>query len=741
MNLSILNPADTVETQNRKLLSIAEALMNRVERATDQSGDSFAHFQRTIALEEQVRARTRDLQDALEHLNRANAELGATKAEAEAARTHLSNALEAVHEGFALFDAEGRMVMRNSRFCVYLPDVTRQIQPPMHYRDYVATVSKSGHLALEDEHARREFHDRRMAAHDRRHVNFTVELTRDRWVQVSEQQTPDGGTAILQTEITDMVRLERQERDKLLDTQAVMIRATLDHLNQGVAIFDAQHRLVGSNRRLGSILNPPMQILRAGTSFETIADYFEQLGFFGEQSDIVALGKWVSSTPRDPLNFRASSVAGQVFDIFCQEMPDRGFVVSLTDITAETEAQTALKQLNETLEQRVLARTEELKRARDTAERANDSRTRFVAAVSHDLLQPLNAAKLFLAGVNDAAVPDPENAKIQRARNALGSVETILGALLDITRLDAGEPGIDRGDLPLAPVLRTLAVEYREIAQTKGVSLTVEPLDVTIDSDQTYFRRILQNLISNAVRYTHEGEVRVSARAKGDDVVLEVADTGCGIPASRLAEAFREFTRIHSHTDADPGMGLGLAIVDRACRLLGHSLDVVSTVGEGTTFILRVPLARDSQERSPGLERKSRQAMPLRGLVALIIENDAETSAALAQLVEGWHMHTLEAANQAAAAEMLSEIELTPDIILSDFHLGEGPDGLETVDFVRQHFGDIPAVLVTANRSREVSANAAGRGLTVVYKPLNPEELRLTLEQAISDPGASTNRG
>ena len=726
---SIVDPNDSIDLQHKKLLRIAEALMNRVENAADRGGEGFTYFQTAIALGQQVKERTRALEDALEHLNRANAELTTTKAEAEAARMHLANALEAVHEGFAVFDGLGRMVMRNSRFCGYLPDVSPSLQPPMSYTAYVDKVCQSEFLALSDDAARAAFRKRRMAAHARRRVNFTVELQKDRWVQISEQHTPDGGTAILQTEITDMVRIERQERDKLLDTQSTRIRATLDHLNQGVAIFDQHSALVRSNQRLQSLLNPPIHLLRVGTSFGRIADYFDQQTIFSDHEQMRVLRDWVDDDDSNALSLRMATVNNQVFDMFCQAMPDRGFVISLTDITSQTEAEQALKQLNETLEVRVSERTRELKTARDDAERANETRTRFVAAVSHDLLQPLNAAKLFLAGMQTEPLEESEAGKLRRAKGALGSVETILGALLDITRLDTAEPGINRGALPLKPVLRSLASEYRHMAESKGVALHVDRLAVTIDSDQTYFRRVLQNLIGNAIRYTSQGSVRVTAQIVGDEVVLEVADTGSGIPKAQQTAIFGEFVRLQNGAIDEPGMGLGLAIVERACKLLGHPLTLDSTEGVGTTFSLRVPLSGAAADLS-GQERGQRPPLrPLKGLAALIIENDSETSAALAQLLESWEMLSFEAVNQSEAAAILSEVALKPDIILSDYHLDDGENGLDAIASFKEEFGDVPAVLLTADRSSEVRTKAWRAGVEVVFKPVDPDVLRGQLER------------
>ena len=275
MSHSLINPEDSLEAQNAKLLKITSVLMQRVEKATDDSGAAYAHFQRALMLEEEVRARTRDLEQTLELLNQSNAQLTEANAAAERARNDLSNALEAVEEGFALFNADDVMVMCNSRFGMHLPDVKARLSAGLSFQDYVRLVSQSDYLALPEGETPESWADERKRKHQERHVNFNVRIAGDSWIQVSEHRTSNGGTAILQTDVTDMIRLERQEREKLLDDQARLIRATLDHIDQGICIFDREHRLVGWNQRLGSLLSPPMHLLRVGRSFDSL---FEHIG-------------------------------------------------------------------------------------------------------------------------------------------------------------------------------------------------------------------------------------------------------------------------------------------------------------------------------------------------------------------------------------------------------------------------------------------------------------------------------
>lgn len=729
MGASYLNPTDDILRENAKLRQITEVLMKRVERDTDLSSASYSHFHAAIVLESQVRARTKDLGEALDLLNETNAALTSAKAEADQARADLTSALEAIREGFALFDADDRLIMRNSRFCSYLPDVAAMLRPGVTFGEYVEIVSDSAYLERPARQTKEEWRKSRMVAHQRRHVNFIVELKLDRWIQLSEQRTPENGTAILQTDVTDMLRMERQERDKLLDSQARLISATLDHLNQGVSIFDANLRLVGANRRIQELLLPPMQLLRTGTSFETMRRYFESNPLFQETFELRRLNDWVLGQPgRKPLALALTTIDNRHMDVFCQETPDKGVVVSFTDITAERNAVKAMHSLNETLETRVADRTAELREARDVAERASASKSRFVAAVSHDLLQPLNAAKLFIASLSEMPLrPDQKDLSV-RISNAFNSVETILGALLDITKLDADNPTLDRSDFPVSQIFQTLADEFSSEAKAKGLTLKVVDCGLQVNSDPAYLRRILQNLVGNAIRYTSEGKILAGARRVGNALRIEVWDTGAGIPTAQHDEIFKEFKRLATDTVAGPGMGLGLAIVERACHLLDHPLSFDSKEGRGSVFRVEVPIAAGRGATVPG-ERRLTKTTPddLNSMIALLIENESEVLAGMSLLLENWGVHTVEASSGEQATEIISDIDVVPDVILADLHLGPGDDGLTTIAKLRHKYGDIPAVLITADRDHAILIRTRENRVVLLQKPVEPHRLRAIL--------------
>ncbi len=726
MVLGLINDHDTLERQNEKLLKIVSTLMRRVEQDTDSSGVAYAQFQRAVMLEDEVRARTRDLERALDLLNESNAKLAIANWETEAARADLANAIETVQEGFALFNAEEKLVMCNSRFGMHMGDIRGQVKPGLLFRDYVRIVSRSKFLSLPPNETPEQWEARRMERHKDNSVVFNARLTGKRWIQVSEHRTPSGGTVILQTDVTDIVRLERQERERLIDDQSRLIRATLEHLKQGVCIFDSFGRLVGWNHRASELLSVQVKRFQLGSKFATICEHFRGSHSFTDDASVDFIIEWSEAkTERAPLSFEMQRGRDVTLAVFMQEMPDKGFVISFTDMSAERAAIRAMAEAKESLEHRVFERTLELEDALTEAERANASKSRFVAAASHDLLQPLSAAKLYLASLeNDLREPDPHKL-VQKASSALQSVENILGALLDISKLDSGLANTHISSVNLGTMMRQLGDEMGALASAKGLSFRQVHTSARVSSDATYLQRILQNLISNAVRYTTTGKVLVGVRNMPNKVRVEVWDTGPGIPEEEQDNIFGEFQRLNATASAADGMGLGLAIVERACALLHHPLHLKSEVGKGTVFSVELP-------------RSKTQALPTHAsvispqfthtdfgnLVVLLLENDDELRNAMTITMEQWGIDVLTCKSGQEALDLLDEIDMAPDVIVADYQLDDGEDGLDALRRLRALCGQIPACIISANRSTELVQACSDSGIPLLYKPIEPGFLR-----------------
>lgn len=730
--MQLIDPSDTIERQNAKLIKITEALMRRVEQKTEQSGLAYAQFERAALLEAQVRQRTQDLERTLDLLHDSNAQLAVANRETEAARSNLAEAIETVDEGFALFDAQDLLVMSNSRFCKDLSDIKASIQPGLAFKSYVDLIGSSRFLSLPAVENRATWTQKRMQRHTDNHVVFNVSLVWDRWLQVSEHRTASGGTVILQTDVTGIMRLERRERAKLMDRQAKMVRATLDHINQGVCIFGHDGRLVGWNMQMETLLNLPIDENVVGLEFAALVDRLgDQFDYSGTVSRAGLLAWAEKRTGRRPLTFEVDHGKDRVLSVFAQEMPDRGFVISFTDVTAEREAARALREMNETLERRVEERTLELGDALAEARRANASKTRFVAAASHDLLQPLSAAKLFVSSLEDRATDDLSREVAGKAVSALASVEGIIEALLDISKLDSGQASMNIQPVRLGSILTSLRDELTPSAGFRGLDLHIVDSSVVVRSDAVFLRRILQNLVSNALRYTAHGKVLVGVRRTDNGARIEVHDTGPGIALADQRTVFQEFKQLSPNRSGANGLGLGLAIVERACQSLGHPLALRSEPGQGCCFSVTVDCVQADVHDVIDTSPDTRLARPkAEGVMVLLVENDAEVARAITLMIEDWGSHVVHASSGEEALDLLDEIEIVPDGFLLDYQLGDGMQGTDLLARLRTRYGKVPARIISADRTPDLLKACIDLKVKLIPKPLNPARISRFLDAA-----------
>lgn len=721
-----LNPDDSLERQNQKLMQIVQSLMRRVEQKTEDSGLAYQQFERAALLETEVRERTRDLERALDLLQEANNRLGIANAETETARANLTEAIETINEGFALFEQGEGLVLRNSRFCRDFNDVAPFLVGGLSFEEYVKLISASTVMALPDGQTPAEWADARIKRHGDDHVVFNVRLRWDRWLQVSEHRTTRGGTVILQTDVTSIIRQERRARDRMRDQQAEMLQATLDHLNQGVCIFDKTQTLVGWNSRMDGLFASTSQRTALGMHFSVLLERLKEEMTFVDAITAEALRDWADTIGgRAPLTFEVQRGAEQTFSVFAQEMPDRGLVISFTDVTAERAAARTLSEMNELLEQRVADRTRELGLALAEAERANASKSRFVAAASHDLLQPLSAAKLFVSSLSEQTDPASAQAVMDKAEMALNSVEQFISALLDISKLDAGKAVFDVQPLCLSEIFLPLRTELMPLAQQKGIDLRILDCGLTVLSDPGYLRRIVQNLLTNAIRYTDQGRVLAGVRRVGDTARIEVWDTGHGIAHRDQQTIFREFERI-SPSNADTGLGLGLSIVERACSGLDHPLHLVSEPGRGSCFMVEVPI-----QNAPAADAGP-LTVPLLDQLLMLVEDDPVTAEVTTDMIEALGATVIHAHNAAEALAILEEIQLVPDALLIKHQLDAGQDGIQFYQDITARYGTVPAAILTRDQTGALQKLCAQRELDVLALPLNQRELSLWLAEMFS---------
>ncbi|UIP30852.1 NahK/ErcS family hybrid sensor histidine kinase/response regulator [Stutzerimonas kunmingensis] len=416
-----------------------------------------------------------------------------------------------------------------------------------------------------------------------------------------------------------------------------------------------------------------------------------------------------------------------------------GFVA---DVTERKLAQLRLLQLNEELEQRVAERTCELREARDAAEAANLSKDKYLAAASHDLLQPLNAARLLISTLRERQLPQNELHLVERAHQALEGAEDLLTDLLDISKLDQAAIKPDIDIYSLDEVLLPLVSEFQSVAAAAGLQLKHYIPRVAIKTDFRLLTRILRNFLSNACRYTDQGAVLVGARMRAGALRIEVWDTGRGIPEEELQAIFLEFNQLGIGRSAKrSGVGLGLAIVDRIASMLGYQVLVRSMPGRGSVFSIDVPLAEAMpRERVAAPAIVPQLGDPLPGRRLLVIDNEESILLSMAALLEQWGCTVLTATDEQSAMTALDGV--APDAILADYHLDHGLTGWDVVLAVRGRFNQaLPVVMITADRSDQCRQQLQGCGVPVLNKPVKPGKMRSVLSHLLAGNGNGNGNG
>ncbi|MEM6438329.1 MAG: ATP-binding protein [Pseudomonadota bacterium] len=514
-------------------------------------------------------------------------------------------------------------------------------------------------------------------------------------------------------------------------------RDVIDALPLGVCIFDRGGRLAFWNRKAESISGAAETALAIGLTFVDFAAGFGRLR--PEDRDALRrLAAWSGGEPARPslaVELRARS--GPTVDVRAQDMPQGGILLCLDDVSAERDALRALDEINDRLEDKVSERTEALSAARDAAEAANVAKSRFLAAAGHDLLQPLNAARLFLGALDETSLDSEQHLLVERLGSSLQSVDSLLNAILDISRLEKEEEPPSFAPVDLAELFEELRREFELQARAKGLELRVVPTRRFVLSEAALLRRVLQNLLANAVRYTPSGRVVIGARRRQGAVAIEVRDTGPGIAADFHEAVFEEFRRLDhvealgpTTADGAPGMGLGLAIVRRACQRLGHSLDLVSDEGRGSCFRVVAPSADD--EDAPARRPSEPSEVDLEEMVVLVVHPSARARADVVDKLERWGACPMEAGDLIEAVGAAADLGAAPDMILSAAGLPDGATGLDAVRTLRAYFGPAPAAILVDRTEDEEAVGRAAESEDVDLLPLDDGDGRLRAALAVA---------
>jgi Na+/proline symporter/CheY-like chemotaxis protein len=517
-----------------------------------------------------------------------------------------------------------------------------------------------------------------------------------------------------------------------------ILQTALNHVRQGIAVFDPDLQLICSNRQFAELLALPAHLVQIGIPLREILEFMGDINppASGDGESLLESRLVAYTSDGEPYLERLPD-RHMVIEVRTNRMPGGGLVITFSDVTPSFEAAEALERANATLEKRVRDRTEELTRlnselarAKGTAEDANISKTRFLAAASHDILQPLNAARLYVTSLVERQSGGEDSRLVQNIDGSLEAIEEILGALLDISRLDAGAMTTTITSFKVGDLMRSLEIEFAPIARAKALKLTFVPSSLAVESDRLLLRRLLQNLISNAIKYTPHGRVLVGCRRRGSSLQFCIYDTGVGIPILKRGEIFKEFHRLEQGARIARGLGLGLSIVERLARVLKHGIALDSTASGGSFFSVTVPTAKAINYTAAVTSATPLSRTPMSGALIVCIENDSAILDGMKTLLTGWDAEVIAVADPDAAIEAIETARATRVTgLLVDYHLDRG-NGIAAIRDIRRRFGDgIPAILITADRSPHVRAAAREENIAVLNKPVKPASLRALLGQ------------
>jgi signal transduction histidine kinase/CheY-like chemotaxis protein len=519
------------------------------------------------------------------------------------------------------------------------------------------------------------------------------------------------------------------EASQLYRFNRELLQSSVENIPQGISVIDKELRLVAWNRRYLEIFEYPEGLIRAGIAVEDILRFNAKRGLFGRpdvdvEDEVRKRMAYLRSGSR--YRYQRQQPSGQVIELQGNPMPDGGFVTTYTDITELVTTQNELQQINAELEARVIDRTEALFVAKQAAEHAHQSKSKFFAAAGHDLMQPLNAASLFCEMLLNRLNSDDANFAMQ-IQQSLQNAEELLTMLLEMTKLESGNLQPYRKDVALSDVFAPLNASFALLAQEKGLELHIVPTQVMVNTDPKILQRILQNLLSNAVRYTHRGKVLCGIRRKpGNRIELQVWDTGCGIPPEKFNEIFLEFKQLDQQNH-NPGLGLGLAIVERMCRLLDIPIRLESQLDRGTCFSLSLPV---SAWRNPVIPKKrklndsSQWSLPENTHV-LLLDDDPAIRDALSSLLREWGAYV----TACATIKEALQVDRRPDLLLIDYHLTDQQIGTDAIEQIRSHWkSDILAVLSTADPNETIREQVVEVGAYFLPKPVKQAALKRLLK-------------
>jgi signal transduction histidine kinase/CheY-like chemotaxis protein len=489
------------------------------------------------------------------------------------------------------------------------------------------------------------------------------------------------------------VALRREAEEK-----TALLEATLQNMRQGISLSDREGRLRMWNPQFVDLLRVPATRAGEGVPMREVLSRAHPPLDLGEAQRV---------------EYRRDD--GAVIEVAQNAMPDGGRVVTYADITDLKRREAALEA------------------ARRSAEQANAAKTRFLAAASHDLRQPLHALGLLIATLADRVRNERTARLLEQIDRAMEAVDSMLNSLLDISKLDAGVVRPDVSPVDLAGLLELVESEHQPIARLTRNRLRIRPAKAVVLTDASMLRRILDNLVANALRYTQEGRVLMGARRRGDSIRVDVYDTGPGIPAEALEDIFLEFHQLgNPERDRRKGLGLGLAIVKRLAELLGHRVEVRSVVGRGSRFSVTLPLSPECARRADRAPGTAVPGAELEGRRVLVLDDDVAVLDAMRSLLEGWGCEVTTATAPEEAEASLAAASEPPELLVVDYRLRRQASGIETIERLRDLVGSaIPALVITGDTAPDRLREAQESGHPLLHKPVQPAQLRSVMRHLV----------
>ncbi|GHE95913.1 two-component sensor [Thalassotalea profundi] len=524
-----------------------------------------------------------------------------------------------------------------------------------------------------------------------------------------------------------------------------LLQSGVENIEQGISIVDADMRLVAWNQRYIELLDYPEGLVTAGKSIEDLLRFNIAKGIItGAESEGLIERRIEHMRSGNSHYFQRTMPNGIVIEIRGQSMPGGGFVSTFTDITAHIEAEKALKRANEDLEKRVEERTQALRQAIAEAEAANSSKTRFLAAASHDLMQPFNALSLFTSMLKKKVKDDELALLANHIDDSLNVVEALLSDLVEISRLDNSSEKIEKSHFALDELLSPLKNEFILLAEQENISFHYQKTTCWVNTDKRMLRRIIQNFLSNAVHYCKDktgnkanirSKILLGVRHTNTHIRIEVWDNGPGIPVDKQQTIFQEFERLEQTREV-PGLGLGLAIAERMSSLLGLSISLKSTVGKGTGFMIEVPrIQRKAAVEVNNLELTlDKQVDKFSNMSVIVIDNDALMLTALSSQLTEWGCQVFMAKDEVALMKhVLTTMKTKPRLIIADYHLDNNKNGVDLVlELLNNQHWDIPCVICSADPSEQVRQHTSEANFLFLRKPIKALALKRLIRQLIT---------